>query len=232
MLGLALDLEYAPSFRRSAPAVPVNPPAYASHTVATNSLAATYPAGIVAGNLLLGVALGNGTDDLAYTAPAGFTLIGSIRWGLTTGVACPLYVFGKIADGTETGACTFVRSAGAANAEGAFVARYTNCSGWEGMRTFSTENDLTTPMVSPAVTTTVPNCLLVNIFGQQQNQVLNPAAGWTERWDQGANNAGASDYICANHEKAVAGIGPQAPEVPTYVTGFRRGVVSFALKPV
>lgn len=207
------------------------PPALISFTVATNAINPTYPASIAAGDFLVGICMGNGSDDLDYSGPSGFSLLGSTTFALTTGVAGILRVFSKVADGSETGTATFTKTAGSANANGAFIVRFTGASGYEGVQTFKTENDSTTPMVSPAVTTTVANALIVNVFGQQQNQTLTEEAGWTEVFDQGANNAGPSDYRVALHYKAAVGIGAQATETPTYASGFRRGVVSFALKP-
>lgn len=205
------------------------------------SLAAAYPAGISAGDLLLLTVVCNaatGVDTRSYTA-SGFTLIQRHYVDEGAGAGTILTLFYAVATGSESGTITPVGSGGTANREGAIVERISgvNTSGtpYESVQTY-TRNTTDTgggTFSTSAITTAANGRLLRNVFGCTFGaETFTSGAGWTESYDFARNGVGPDYWFGATH-RAASGFGAQSAETITlafasvYVVG-----ISFALKGV
>ena len=207
-------------------------PVYQSVASTTNSITPTYQASINADDTLIGVVVANGTYQLDYSAPAGFTLLTKVRITNGSGNLGVMYVWYKIADGTESGTtATFVHNGGGLNAHQAWVIRYTGATGIENLRAHFFQNSSTEALTSPAITNTVGTALIVNLWGQIGAQSLTPEGGWTEEFEHITNNVGAADFSLVHHSTNSAGVGTQTTEEPTPSAACSFACVSFALIP-
>lgn len=208
------------------------PPAYQSTSAQVTALTPSYPAGIAAGDFLLGAVVGNATIDSDYSGPAGFTrLTQVIVNGSSTG-GIILALFYKIADGSESGTATFTRTGGIANTESAAVSRFTGATSFESLVAGLTLDASTDPISSPQLTTTDVDRLLVNLFGSRQASTLTEEAGWTEGFDYVHNGSGATDTDLALHYAASGVAGAQTTEEPTpLISSSDWAMASLALCP-
>lgn len=207
-----------------------SPPAYVStSSLAGNSLTPTYPASIAAGDFLLGAVAANGTADLDYSGPSGFTRLTHFRTADANGSY--LAVFYKIADGSESGTATFTKNAGTANRNFATVSRFTGATKLESLVAGGTLDSSTVAISSPPVTTTGTGRLIVNLLASSAVVGLTEEAGWTEAFEYGDNGPGASDAVLALHYIASSGTGVQTTEEPTPSASSPWAVASLALCP-
>jgi hypothetical protein len=144
-----------------------------------------YPASIAAGNVLL-LAMCN-SNPTSYTTPTGFAVVKSSNGGLA-GLGS-LYLFSKVAVGSETGSLT-VTAGNANESAGAFV-QYNNVAASPfgasvitvgGSSLTTSPSSLTALSPAPAVTSLVVRC-----YGWAQNTsstgttITNPGGTWVTR---------------------------------------------------
>jgi hypothetical protein len=207
-------------------------PSYvASGAHSPNSLVANYPASIASGDFLIASIVGNGTADMVYNAPAGWTRLAQPKISSGTNNVT-IAAFYKVADGSESGTVTFTLGIGTSNQQTATVSRFSGVTSFESIVAGGTTNSTTTAISSPAVTTTGANRLIVNIFGTNAVSALTEEAGWTEAFDYTQDGTGASDYSQAMHYAASSGTGVQTTEEPTpAASGIPCAIASLALMP-
>lgn len=157
----------------------------AANTASATTLAVPYPASIVTNNVLL-LAMCN-SNPASYVTPAGFAVVKSSNGGLA-GLGS-LYLFSKLAAGTETGSLT-VTAGNACESAGAFV-QYGNVAvspfgasvitvGGSSLTTSPAA--LTALSPAPAATSMVVRC-----YGWAQNTsstgttITNPGGTWVTR---------------------------------------------------
>lgn len=198
------------------------------------SLSAPYPAGIMAGDLLILNIVKNGTDQTTAYQAAGWTEIGQFHnnEGAGTGL---LALFYKVAVGTESGSFTPTQTGTAPTREMAAIEYYrgVDTSGvpYEGLRSGDTQTTGNSTVTTDPITTTADGRLLINKFYMQQGNLnVSPGPGWTEAWEYIRDNVGA-DYELASHYKPSVGVGLQ--DVEQAISNSVNVVmahVSFALK--
>lgn len=138
----------------------------AALTSSGGSIAVAYPSGIVAGDLLVavvGTSVGVAAAFATVNTPSGWTAIrGSTFTGASTRLAA--YSFYRIADGTETGSVTFNFAASASQAT-AEIHRLNSTAPTTPINASTAATlsaaALVTDPVSPSVTTTISNCLVL-----------------------------------------------------------------------
>lgn len=214
----------------SGPGVALPAPSYVStSTFSAGSITPTYPASIAAGDFLIGTVMCNAsTDSCDYTAPSGFQRLASFL----TPSNDHCVVFYKIADGSESGTATFTLvGGGTVSAHSAAVSRFTGATRIEGLRAGGTADYTATPISTLAVTTTVPNSLLVNVFGKDSTGANNitEEAGFTEAFDYSKGAPGTHEW--ALHYASAPSTGAQTTEEPTAQANSAWGFLSFALNP-
>lgn len=202
--------------------------AFAAYSHTSNSITPNYPASIAAGDILIGVVIARVNDStLDYTPPSGFQ-----RLTVARATDTHVFVFYKVAAGTESGTATFTKNATAINEDAAFILRFTGATKIEDLRVFTTTSSTANAISSPAITTTVANSLVCNLIATGGTTTVAPEAGWTESFEDGTNNVGTgSDYSLALHHIAAPTIGVQTTEEPTPSGDSHFIVVSFALAP-
>jgi hypothetical protein len=213
----------------------VSPPTFVDFVHTGGSIAPNYMSGINAGELLVGIVIANGVLTNDYSGPAGFSE--DAEFGVSSGgLVVVLSMHEKIADGTESGACTFVKNSGAHNSHGLILMRFAGASGIEGLAT-ATDTDASTggppTLEAPACTTLGDDRLLVNVFGVARANLHTAGAGFTEIIDANHNPAGANDYDLYVSTAPAPTAGAQARDAPT-VTGTTTAgyaMISFAVKP-
>jgi Domain of unknown function (DUF1929)/Bacterial Ig domain/Kelch motif len=153
--------------------------ASAGANAAATSLVVPKPTGTAAGDVLLASVAVRGVP--AMSAPAGWSLVRVDPRGTILKQA----VYVKVAAATEPGSYmwTFSASKPAAGGIAAFAgvdtASPVNASGGQA-------NLSGTAVTAPSVTTTVPNTMLVSLYGYAPLAGLTPPAGMTERWEVGS----------------------------------------------
>jgi len=145
-------------------------PAPAFGSLSTNtvntatSVTVTNPTGTASGDLLIGVVAINAAIGSNITASAGWTLLSQGNCA-TGGDSCRLAVFYRYYDGTGP-SVTFAWD-GTNRKAIAGVLRYTGASGAPVAGTLATGTS--NAPTSPAVTTTVPNSMVVRVFAAGDN---------------------------------------------------------------
>jgi hypothetical protein len=156
----------------------------AANTAAATTLAVPFPTGIIAGQVLL-LAMCN-SNPASYTTPAGFAVVKSSNGGL--GGLGSLYLFSKIAVGSETGNLT-VTAGNSCESAGAFVQYSNTAVSPFGSSVLTTKSSATT---SPAALTALSpapaaTSLVVRCYGWAQNTsstgttITNPGGTWVTR---------------------------------------------------
>jgi uncharacterized repeat protein (TIGR01451 family) len=159
------------------------------NTVAT--LAVTKPAGVLVTDLMVAGVVINGGAAPTITAPAGWTLLQRTS---ATGISQAVYY--KFATTAEPATYTWTFSAnqrvvvGITAFEGVDIGSPVNASAAQA-------NAASTSAIAPSVTATLPNTMLVGLFGVAARTAFTPPGGMTERYDRQTGSSGGNPPVTA-----------------------------------
>lgn len=128
--------------------------------------------------------------DENFTAPSGWTLLRKTVGG---GTSIPkLHTYYKFAGAGEDSSYTF--TGGENTAHCATIMRLTAVDTGTPINVENAATGNTADPVSPSITTTVANCFMLTVCGQQNvlTQTYTPPAGYTERSDHTGTNLGTA----------------------------------------
>lgn len=189
--------------------------AVGAHTA--GSLAAAYPTGITAGDLLVMHITATAADGTTAYSLSGWTAGPS---ALQSGMG-GIYTLYKVATGSESGTATPTRTGTAPTANGAVINRFsgvnTSATPYEGATsTFNANTALTgNVMTSAPITTAANGRLLVNLYHQNIVPiVLTHGSGWSQAYEFIRTGIGP-DYQMDFDYKTAVGYGGQSSEVAT-----------------
>lgn len=189
------------------------------------SLAITKPSGLASGDLLVAFVVANGTPTLG--TPAGWTAIGS---QVTDGFsACRAHRWWKKADSTDAAATdfTFTRSTSGSMAGGILrITGFDDVSASPVNVTATGSATSGTSQTSPAVTTTVADCLILRAMGTDSNTTTITTAGVTDVWNVAQTNA---RHALGTEPQASAG--STGTETWTFNTGNQMVATTVAIAP-
>lgn len=203
--------------------------AVGAHTA--GSIAAAYPMGITAGDLLVMHITATAADsDTAYSLTgwtAGPTALEAAHAGI--------YTLLKVATGSESGTATPTRTGTTPTAQGAVINRFsgvdTSGTPYEGAASTYNANTAATGnvMTSAPITTTANGRLLINLYHHNVAPIhLTPGSGWTQAYELSRVGIGP-DYQMVFDYKAAAGFGGQGSESATTASGDGFLNLAFAL---
>jgi hypothetical protein len=194
-------------------------------SASTNSFALNVPAGVVAGDVLIGwICRSSTTNDVAATGWTKDTFQSNGSGGVTL-----LY---RVADGSEGASVTFAWNV-AGGVAGVMIA-YRGVDGavWDTVRT-GTSHGTVFSIVLPSVTTTVAHAWYLAGYlqsAQAASGQFTPPGTLTERADVGNNNATNKAYVGAD-DGDFATAGATGTQTVTAVSNAPSGSIVGALRP-
>ena len=175
-------------------------------TSGSSSWNIAYPAGIQAGDLLFASITLNGFIGIDMVEPAGWfrrystQANGGTQGDTNANTYQSLYVFTKIADGTETGSMTFNTNGGAPTGSGAMLAIKDVDQSNPVVGSTSTERGATT-LVSFTLSVASPSLLISAFADDSASTAITPPAGWTQDW----NTTSGQTNVVAHLDNAPVG---------------------------
>jgi hypothetical protein len=185
---------------------------YAQYLASTSGSATTGPGltvntpACVPGNLLLFVTstAGSGATDISFSTPSGWTLLSGNSTSTTT-FQPSMYIFYRIADGSEAASYTATASAGTSSLVGVMLTLAGVDASTLTAGTTSTGSS-TTSITATEVTATANGILLY--FGAQANSsapvTFTPPSGMTEAIEQSNNATNADLTVTAAYQEGLS----------------------------
>ena len=178
------------------------------------SLSLSMPTGVVVGDVMIALVSIRGGTGTTVTAPSGWTLVDSRDNGTSVKSA----VYSKVAASGEAGPYAFGLS-GTLKASGV-ISAYSGVDTAQPVDVVGSQTNASTPMLTPTLTTTEANTMLVAAYSSAIGTTFAPGSGMTLRGQSASTGAGAASRTTSGLQDVLqAAVGATGQKSMTASTG-------------